>query len=180
MKNIIKGIICAALVGVTAIAAVGCSAEVTVPDWIAQLSCAHENWDEGEVTKEATCTEEGEMTYTCEDCGKTKTEVIEIAEHDAVLLYQKLSTCEFEGEKVFECNDCDKLWRETVEKAEHTFGDDQTCDYCDYTYFVATVTCGAETVAEIKYDETNVAAALADLKALEGDKDDGYTYAFTI
>ena len=178
MKNIIKGIICAALVGVTAIAAVGCSAEVTVPDWVAQLSCSHENWDDGEVTKDATCTEEGEIVYTCEDCGKTKKEVLEVAEHDAVLLYKKLSTCNAEGEEVYECKDCDKLWRETLEKAEHTFGDDQTCDYCEYTYYVATVTCGAETVAEIKYDETSVAAALKSLKAIEGEQDDGYSYEF--
>ena len=39
-------------------------------DWTAHT------YDGGKVTKEATETAEGEMTYTCSECGKTKTEVI--------------------------------------------------------------------------------------------------------
>ena len=39
-------------------------------------------WDEGEVTKEASCTENGEKTYTCEVCGETRTEVICATGHD--------------------------------------------------------------------------------------------------
>ena len=34
-------------------------------------------WDDGKVTKPATEIEEGEMTYTCDDCGATKIEKIE-------------------------------------------------------------------------------------------------------
>ncbi|MGN0154261.1 MAG: leucine-rich repeat protein [Lachnospiraceae bacterium] len=37
---------------------------------------AEHTWDAGKVTKEATETEEGVMTYTCNVCGKTKTEAI--------------------------------------------------------------------------------------------------------
>ena len=33
-------------------------------------------WDEGEITKKPTETEEGKKTYTCKECGKTKTEVV--------------------------------------------------------------------------------------------------------
>ena len=43
--------------------------------------CVHK-WDEGKVTKEATCTEAGEKTFTCEKCGETKTEVIPAKGHD--------------------------------------------------------------------------------------------------
>lgn len=35
-----------------------------------------------EVTKKATCTEDGEMTYTCEHCGHSYTEVIKAAGHN--------------------------------------------------------------------------------------------------
>ena len=35
------------------------------------------SWDNGKVTKNATCAEEGIMTYTCKICGETKTEAIE-------------------------------------------------------------------------------------------------------
>lgn len=38
-------------------------------------TAAH-SWDDGAVTDEATCTTPGKMTYTCTDCGKTKTETI--------------------------------------------------------------------------------------------------------
>lgn len=43
-------------------------AELTKP-------CSHA-WDEGKVTKEATCTEAGEKLFTCTKCGATKTESI--------------------------------------------------------------------------------------------------------
>lgn len=34
------------------------------------------NWDEGQITRQATVLEEGEKTYTCKDCGNTKSESI--------------------------------------------------------------------------------------------------------
>lgn len=61
------------------------------------------SWDEGKVTKEATCTEAGEKTYTC-DCGETKTEEIPALGHD----YDegkvtKEATCTEAGEKTYTC-----------------------------------------------------------------------------
>ena len=38
-------------------------------------------WDEGEVTKEATCTENGSTTYTCTVCGETSDEIIPATGH---------------------------------------------------------------------------------------------------
>ena len=43
--------------------------------------CTTHDWDAGVVTKEATCTETGIMTYTCKICGETKTEVIPVVAH---------------------------------------------------------------------------------------------------
>ncbi len=42
------------------------------------IAAAGHSWDSGTVTKEATTTEEGEMTYTCTVCGETKTETIAV------------------------------------------------------------------------------------------------------
>lgn len=43
----------------------------------------HEHtWDEGVVTKEVTCTEDGEITYTCTSCEEKKIEVIKATGHD--------------------------------------------------------------------------------------------------
>ena len=64
----------------------------------------HEHsYDEGKVTKEPTCTEPGEKTYTCE-CGATKTEEIPALGHD----YDegkvtKEATCTEAGVKTFTC-----------------------------------------------------------------------------
>ena len=41
----------------------------------------HHIWNDGEVTKAAACTEDGEMTYTCTMCGDQKTEVIPATGH---------------------------------------------------------------------------------------------------
>lgn len=42
----------------------------------------HEHsWDAGKVTKSATCTKDGEKTYTCSGCGETQTEVIKATGH---------------------------------------------------------------------------------------------------
>ena len=44
-------------------------------------TCAH-NWDEGKITKEATCEEDGVKTITCKVCNETKTEVIPATGHN--------------------------------------------------------------------------------------------------
>ncbi len=46
--------------------------------------CDEHAWDEGKVTKEPTCTEEGEIVYTCERCGETKTETLPATGHNYV------------------------------------------------------------------------------------------------
>ena len=54
----------------------------------------HEHeWDEGTVTKEATCTEEGSITYTCPGCGDTQTEIIPAKGHTEEILPGKEPTC---------------------------------------------------------------------------------------
>ena len=39
------------------------------------IPCEH-TWSDGEITKHPTTTESGEKTYTCNECGATKTEEI--------------------------------------------------------------------------------------------------------
>ena len=55
------------------------------------------SWDNGKVTKEATCTEEGEKTYTCTTCQKTRTESIAKTGHTEVKDAAVAETCESEG-----------------------------------------------------------------------------------
>ena len=55
------------------------------------------NYDSGKVTKEDTCTANGEKTYTCSGCGATKTEAISATGHKTVTDPAKLPTCTATG-----------------------------------------------------------------------------------
>lgn len=55
------------------------------------------DWNSGTVTKMATCTEEGTMTYTCESCGDTETIKIPMTLHNYIIKQQKKATCKEEG-----------------------------------------------------------------------------------
>ena len=48
---------------------------------VTDTKTAH-RWNEGRETKSPTCTAAGEKTYTCTDCGRTKTEQIDALGHD--------------------------------------------------------------------------------------------------
>lgn len=65
-------------------------------------------WDDGVVTKAATCKEEGVLTYTCAACGATKTESIQktkdhVWDNGTVT---KEATCVAEGEMTYTCTVC--------------------------------------------------------------------------
>ena len=75
------------------------------------------DWDSGTVTKEATCTEEGSKTYTCENCGATKTIDIQKTAHNYKITEQKDATCTENGYSISVCQTCnDKKKEEIVAK----------------------------------------------------------------
>ena len=75
------------------------------------------DWDEGKVTKKATCKDEGKMTYTCTVCGTTKTESIAKTTHtwDEGKV-TKEPTAYAEGEKTFTCTVCGETKVEKIAK----------------------------------------------------------------
>lgn len=83
------------------------------------------SWDEGKVTKKATCTEDGEKTYTCTVCNTTKTEVIPATGHQhKEVRNAKKATCTEDGYTGDTyCTDCNtKLESGTViNKLGHTW-----------------------------------------------------------
>ena len=81
--------------------------------------CKEHKWDAGVVTKEATCTEAGEKTYTCEVCKETKTEVIAAKGHTyrTEWTVDKEATCTEAGSKSHHCTVCDAKSDETEIKA---------------------------------------------------------------
>lgn len=80
-------------------------------------------WNDGIVTKEPTCTEAGEKTYTC-TCGATKTEPIKALGHDLKETVITEPTCGAAGSKEITCSRCDyKDTKEIPATGNHAYGD---------------------------------------------------------
>lgn len=78
------------------------------------------SWDNGKVTKEATCKEEGSKTYTCSICGDAKTEAIPKKDHtwDEGKVTKK-ATCTEDGLKVYTCKNCGETKEEILNATGH-------------------------------------------------------------
>ena len=110
-------------------------------------------WNDGEISKDSTCTEAGEKVYTCKVCGETKTEAIEALDHaySEEWTVDKEATCEEAGSKSHHCTrpGCDSKSDVTViEALGHEWGEGKetkaptcteagektyTCTRCDAT-----------------------------------------------
>ena len=81
------------------------------------------SWDAGKVTTKATCTEEGEKTFTCSICGDKKTEKVSATGHQHTeIRNKKEATCKEEGYSGDTwCKDCGKkiLSGQTIAKTEN-------------------------------------------------------------
>lgn len=96
-------------------------------------------WDNGNVTKAATCKKEGVKTYTCTICKETKTETIaKLTTHtwDSGKI-TKEATCKEEGVKTYTCSVCNEAKTESIAKltthtssAEATATTPQICTVC--------------------------------------------------
>ena len=82
-------------------------------------------WDEGKVTKKATCTEDGLKVYRCKNCGETKEEILNATGHQHTeVRNEKKATCTEDGYSgdVY-CKDCGELIKKgsATEKANHNW-----------------------------------------------------------
>ena len=112
-------------------------------------------WNNGKVTTEPTCTEEGVKTFECMVCGKTKTEKVEALGHDwnNDFTVDKEATCEETGLKSIHCKRCDIKKDETVIPAKgHVAGEkkienatESTCENGgSYDEVIYCTVCGKE------------------------------------
>ncbi len=110
------------------------SAKVTVdgiemeaePKVIEGVPLGHE-YDEGVVTKEPTCTEDGEMTYTCSRGDYSYTESIEKLGHDYDDgVVTKEPTCTEDGEMTYTCSRGDDSYTESIYALGHDWTVEQT------------------------------------------------------
>jgi len=77
------------------------------------------SWNDGEITKPATETEDGVKTFTCTVCGATKTEVIpatgeEVCKHEHGHNDHMDATCTEDGYDRMICDDCGKVISEEL------------------------------------------------------------------
>ena len=119
------------------------------------------SWDEGKVTKKATCTEDGEKTYTCTVCNTIKTEVIPATGHQhKEVRNAKKATCTEDGYTGDTyCTDCNtKLESGTViNKLGHTWDNGViTKEATETEEGVKTYTC--KTCGETKTEKIPVAS----------------------
>ena len=100
--------------------AIACSSgsiTITIPP------CANHTWNDGDVTKPATCEDTGIKTYTCTVCGETKTEELpSLGGHkwDAGTV-TKAATCEGTGIKTYTCKACKATRTEEIAATGHTW-----------------------------------------------------------
>lgn len=106
-------------------------------------------YDSGKISKEATCGVDGVTTYTCTECGYTKTEAIPKTEKHTFnkgKLTQE-ATCNNEGIRTYTCKVCGQTKTEPIPRTdEHIFDGgtvtkDATCGVDGERMFTCTV-CG--------------------------------------
>ena len=83
---------------------------------------AAHTWDNGNITKEPTCTAKGEKTYTCTVCSATKTEEIATTDHTFSNKWKSDDTHHWH-----KCENCDEI----SGKAKHSYNADGVC-VCGY------------------------------------------------
>ena len=115
------------------------------------LPATGHDWDEGTVTREATCVAEGLITYTCKECDATYTEAIDIDPDNHVHTAQDTvdPSCTVSGSITTYCTDCGKeldnklipatghSWKELDTIESTCVKEGQTnyiCESCQSTY----------------------------------------------
>lgn len=92
MKRKFKTLITALAVCAVSAFAVMASGCMSVPEWLEQARCTHK-WNDGEVTKAATCEDVGEKTVTCTLCGYEDIEYIPATGHTWQKVEEAAPTC---------------------------------------------------------------------------------------
>ena len=82
------------------------------------------DWDEGTVTKKATCKETGQKVYHCFDCGMIREETVKKTTDHSYGQWSvtKEATCSTKGQKVAQCTRCGKEKTKSIKAQGHKYG----------------------------------------------------------
>ncbi len=122
----------------------------------------HEHDYTEEITKEASCSEEGEKTYVCSICGDSYTESLPMTEHSYKEIVEKEATCNECGEKKTVCTECGYIKSATIiGKMGHAYlisdFKDPTCTESGFKTYSCT-RCGdvyTENIHALGHDESS-------------------------
>lgn len=113
-----------------------CQAEISRKE--VKIPAKGHKWDEGKVTKEGSCTEDTETTFTCKnDPSHTKTEITTAKGHVWDIENAEIkvkASCTTDGMMTYKCKNCDEVHEEVIKAPGHTW--DTYHHYC--------TTCGEE------------------------------------
>lgn len=130
MKRKIKSLITAfSVCAVSAFAVMGTGCN-SLKESINELRCDHVLID-GEVTKEPTCKEEGEMVRECTLCTYTETKTLDKLKHSVVILKAVAPTCTASGlTEGQQCADCEEILvaQKVVTPTGHTLVTDKAVE----------------------------------------------------
>lgn len=82
-----------------------------------------------EIIKESTCTENGEIKYTCSGCGYSYTKKTNMLAHRYQSSVIKEASCTETGEKIYTCSDCGDSYTRVTAMLEHNYLND-ICTGC--------------------------------------------------
>ena len=111
-------------------------------------------WDTGVVTTQPDCTTTGVKTYTCTDCGATRTESVAATGHSwGAAVVTKTPTCSETGVRTRTCTKCGATTTQTLSTTDHTWDDGVVTAEPTYTVqgtktYTCTV-CGATSTEAI-------------------------------
>ena len=130
----------------------------TTCDYCGNIRLVNHKWDSGVVTKEATCTSEGQRKYTCTLCKQVKLEKIAKINHNysenwkfdeeshyhecehchdkkdsashtfGEIIVIKVATCEANGEGKYVCSECGYEKKVVIEKLNHNYSENWKFD----------------------------------------------------
>ena len=155
MRKISKILLLAALVIILGIITFAFSSCDNLEDYFEPTHPAEHIWDDGNIVKEATCTEDGKMEFSCTLCEATRTEPIAKKGHKEEILPAVGATCTetglTEGKK---CSACEEVLvaQEVVPAVGHTEAVDEavnpTCTTTGLTEGKKCSICGEILVAQ--------------------------------
>ena len=90
-----------------------------------------------------TCTKDGSVSYKCEGCSETKTEVLPALDHEYKLYTKEMVCCDQYGSEVHKCTRCGKKKNVTVYPTEHVWG--------EFTEYSRAIQCTNEGCTRVKY-----------------------------